>query len=225
MNQAKLTLISFPTCPFVQRAIIALKEKQVDFEIVYIDLADKPDWFMKISPLGKVPLLKVAREGKPEAVLFESAVILEYLEETTAGTKLHPSDPVDRALHRAWMEYGSNVLGDFAKWTTEKDAKNLPALRKTLHDKLARLENAVTGPFFAGENFSHVDVVFAPIFMRMNLLETKVQDAITAEFVNITAWRNALLARASVLQSVPDDIAERYIARLGKYESALLKAA
>lgn len=57
----KLTLISFPTCPFVQRAVIALNEKGVDFDVIYIDLANKPEWFLEISPLGKVPVLKVER--------------------------------------------------------------------------------------------------------------------------------------------------------------------
>ncbi|MBC8845342.1 glutathione S-transferase N-terminal domain-containing protein, partial [Escherichia coli] len=69
-----LTLISFTTCPYVQRAIIALKEKNVDFDVVYIDLANKPDWFLAISPLGKVPVLKVELPGETEAILFESSV-------------------------------------------------------------------------------------------------------------------------------------------------------
>ena len=73
----KLTLISHDLCPYVQRAVIALAEKGVAFDRVYIDLAAKPDWFLAISPLGKVPLLKVGDD-----VIFESAVILEYLEET-----------------------------------------------------------------------------------------------------------------------------------------------
>lgn len=78
----KHTLISFPLCPFVQRAIIAMDEKQAEFEVVYIDLADKPDWFTAISPLGKVPVLKVERDGEEPAYIFESAVILEFIEET-----------------------------------------------------------------------------------------------------------------------------------------------
>ena len=62
----KLTLISHELCPFVQRAAIALEEKGVKFERINVDLANKPDWFLAISPLGKVPLLKVG-----DAVIFE----------------------------------------------------------------------------------------------------------------------------------------------------------
>ena len=60
-----------------------------------------------ISPLGKVPLLKVARPGAVDVVLFESAAICEFIEETQAGPALHPADPIERAEHRAWIEFAS----------------------------------------------------------------------------------------------------------------------
>ena len=74
---AKLRLISHKLCPYVQRAVIALTEKGVPFERIDIDLANKPGWFLAISPLGKTPVLQVG-----DSAIFESAVILEYLEET-----------------------------------------------------------------------------------------------------------------------------------------------
>ncbi len=89
-----LTLVSHHLCPYVQRAAIALLEKNVAFERVMIDLANKPEWFLAVSPLGKVPLLRVPRPAGPDAVLFESQVICEYIEETQAGPKLHPTDPL-----------------------------------------------------------------------------------------------------------------------------------
>ena len=76
---APLKLISHKLCPYVQRAVIALTEKGVAFERIDIDLANKPDWFLNISPLGKTPVLLVG-----DHAIFESAVILEYLEETQA---------------------------------------------------------------------------------------------------------------------------------------------
>ena len=88
---ASLKLISHKLCPYVQRAVIALKEKGVPFERVDIDLANKPDWFVKLSPLGKVPVLVVSTD-KGEVALFESNVICEYIEETQAGARLHPAD-------------------------------------------------------------------------------------------------------------------------------------
>src|SRR3954466_3048547 len=103
---APLKLISYKLCPYVQRAVIALTEKGVAFERIDIDLADKPDWFLKISPLGKTPVLVVGQYA-----IFESAVILEYLEETQSGPP-PPADPLARAEHPGWIEFGSAVLND-----------------------------------------------------------------------------------------------------------------
>ena len=130
----RLTLISHHLCPFVQRAAIALAEKGVAFERINVDLANKPDWFLAISPLGKVPLLKVG-----ERVIFESAVILEYLEETEANP-LHPADPLKRAEHRAWIEFGSTVLSDIWGFYTAVDEAALQAKVRVLIEKFARLE-------------------------------------------------------------------------------------
>src|SRR3982751_1822215 len=108
VTMQELTLISHKLCPYVQRAVIALTEKGVPFERIDIDLANKPDWFLKVSPLGKTPVLLVG-----DHAIFESAVILEYLEETQPKP-LHPADALRRAEHRAYIEYGSAVLNDIA---------------------------------------------------------------------------------------------------------------
>ena len=97
-----LTLVSHHLCPYVQRAAIVLAEKGVPFGQRYIDLANKPDWFRAISPLGKTPVLLVG-----ETPVFESAVILEYLEDTQPNP-LHPADALPRAEHRSWIEFGSS---------------------------------------------------------------------------------------------------------------------
>src|SRR5262245_31097411 len=118
---ARLTLVSHHLCFYVQRAAIALYEKGVAFDRINVDLANKLDWFSAISPLGKVPLLKVG-----DAVIFESAVILEYLEETEANP-LHPADPLHRAEHRAWIEFGSSILNDIWSFYTAPDEASLRA--------------------------------------------------------------------------------------------------
>src|SRR5262249_3114256 len=138
-----LKLISHRLCPYVQRAVIALTEKGVAFERIDIDLADKPDWFLKISPLGKTPVLLVG-----EHAIFESAVILEYLEETQANA-LHPADPLVRAEHRAWIEFGSAVLSDIAGFYTAPDEAAFKAKASQLGRKFARLEARVSAaPWF-----------------------------------------------------------------------------
>src|SRR5262245_44156445 len=156
---SKLTLVSHELCPFVQRAAIALAEKGIAFERVTIDLANKPDWFLAISPLGKVPLLKVG-----DAVIFESSVIVEYLEETQPNP-LHPSDPLTRADHRAWMEFGSSILMDLWGFYTATDEATLQGKATLIAGKFERLEQRLgEGPYFDGARFSLVDAVFAPVY-------------------------------------------------------------
>ena len=125
---ATLKLISHKLCPYVQRAVIALNEKGVPFERIDIDLANKPDWFLKLSPLGKVPVL-VVTTGQGEVALFESNVICEYIEETQGGITLHPSDALKRAEHRAWMEFGSAILGDLWGLETTTDSATFESKR------------------------------------------------------------------------------------------------
>src|SRR3982074_1980614 len=103
-----LKLISHKLCPYVQRAVIALTEKGVPFERIDIDLSNKPERFLRMSPLGKTPVLLVG-----DTAIFESAVILEYLEDIQLPA-LHPADALARAEHRAWIEFGSAILNDIA---------------------------------------------------------------------------------------------------------------
>src|SRR5688500_5394287 len=124
-----LKLISHKLCPYVQRAVIALTEKGVPFERIDIDLANKPDWFLKISPLGKTPVLLVG-----DVPIFASAVILEYLEET-APRPLHPAAPLVRAEHRAWIEFGSVVLSDIAGFYAAPDEATFKAKTAQLEQR------------------------------------------------------------------------------------------
>ncbi len=168
---AALKLISHKLCPYVQRAVIALTEKGVPFERIDIDLANKPDWFLKISPLGKVPVLLV-ETADGEAALFESNVICEYIEETQGGAKLHPQDPLQRAQHRAWMEFGSAILSELWGLETTGDPAVFETKRKAVAAKFAQVEKTLgAGPYFAGEDFSLVDAVFAPIFRYFDVFD------------------------------------------------------
>ena len=168
---AALKLISHKLCPYVQRAVIALTEKGVPFERIDIDLANKPDWFLKISPLGKVPVLLV-ETAEGEAALFESNVICEYIEDTQGGAKLHPRDALKRAQHRAWMEFGSTILSELWGLETTGDPAVFETKRKAVAAKFAQVEKTLSaGPYFAGADFSLVDAVFAPIFRYFDVFD------------------------------------------------------
>jgi glutathione S-transferase len=163
---APLKLISHKLCPYVQRAVIALTEKGVPFERIDIDLANKPDWFLKISPLGRTPVLVVG-----DHAIFESAVILEYLEETQANP-LHPVDALRRAEHRSWIEFGSAVLNDIAGLYSAPDEAAFKARAAQLEARFARLETRiVAAPWFDGESFSLIDAVFGPVFRYFDVFD------------------------------------------------------
>ena len=199
-----LTLVSHHLCPYVQRAVIALTEKGVPFERVYIDLGDKPDWFKAISPLGKVPLLKVG-----EAVLFESAVILEYLEETQPRP-LHPRDPLKRALHRAWIEYGSSILNDIWGLYSAADEASFMAKRQALREKLSGLEGRPHyGSWFDGATLSLVDVVFGPVFRYFDVFDKIADFGLLSSMPKLATWRAALADRHSIRNAVTPDYADR----------------
>jgi len=195
-----LKLISHKLCPYVQRAVIALTEKGVPFERIDIDLANKPDWFLKVSPLGKTPVLVVG-----DRAIFESAVILEYLEETQAEP-LHPANPVTRAEHRGWIEFGSAVLNDIAGFYAAKDEGTFKAKITQLEQRFARLEERlVAAPWFDGEKFSLVDAVFGPVFRYFDTFDEIGDFGVLADKPKAARWRNSLAARPSVRSAVSAD--------------------
>ncbi|WP_049735637.1 glutathione S-transferase family protein [Rhizobium ecuadorense] len=221
---SRLTLISHHLCPYVQRAAIALLEKCVPFERINIDLADKPNWFLKISPLGKVPLLRIEEEDGSGAVLFESSVICEYLEETQPGVALHPKDALTRAFNRGWMEFGSSLLSDLWGYETAQDELQLEAKRKALIAKFTTLEGVLgDGPYFAGSSFGLVDAVFAPVFRYFDLFDTLGDRGIFEGLKRMKRWRKALSERASVKAAVGEDYPQRLTEFLEKHNSILLR--
>jgi len=199
---ATLKLISHKLCPYVQRAVIALTEKGVGFERIDIDLANKPDWFVAISPLGKTPVLQVG-----DKAIFESAVILEYLEETQPNP-LHPVDALIRAEHRAWIEYGSTVLNDIAGFYAAPDEATFEVRTSQLERRLARLEaRTAASPWFDGESFSLVDAVFGPVFRYFDVFDEIADFGILTAKPKLVRWRKALAARPSVRTAVSADYA------------------
>ncbi len=222
MHSKVLTLVSHHLCPYVQRASIVLSEKGTPFERTYIDLAAKPDWFLRISPLGKVPLLAVPR-GRSDAILFESAVICEYLDETQGPPALHPDDPLLKARHRGWMEFGSSILADLWVYETTKDAAQFEAKRQVLAQKFATLEQELgDGSYFAGDRFSMVDAVFAPVFRYFELFETLFDSGIFDGLSKVAGWRRALAVRPSVIAAVTADYQDRLMAFLRHHDAHLL---
>ena len=206
--------------------MIALRAKGVAFETTYIDLRDKPDWFLKISPHGKVPVLSV-----DDVPLFESNAIAEYLDETVAP-RLHPEDPLKRARNRAWTDF----VPDFSKaMSGVYYAASEEAMKEGLKaapTALGRVERALAeergndGPYFNGDRLSLVDAAYAPFLQRFGLVERRLKSGLLDGFPLVRAWSECLLADPVVRGSVPDGFEEAFVATLtrrGAHAATLLR--
>lgn len=192
-----LVLVSHALCPYVQRAAIVLAEKGVAFERRDIDLARKPGWFLRVSPLGRTPVLLVGEEA-----IFESAVICEYLDDTTPP-RLHPADALERARHRSWMEFGSSVLNLIGAFYSAPDDRVLLARAADIRGRLRQIEDTLgSGPYFAGRSFGIVDAVFGPVFRYFDVFDTIGDFGFWDDLPRVQRWREALAARPSVRQAV-----------------------
>jgi glutathione S-transferase len=218
-----LDLVSHDLCPYVQRAAITLAEKHARFTRTYVDLTDKPDWFRVISPLGKVPLLRIGESH----VLFESAVICEFVDEILPP-RLLPDDPLARARERSWIAVASTALETIAACYSAPDANALDRHAMRLRRLFEQVENAIsrTGPWFAGNRFGLVDAAFAPVFRYFDIFD-EVAESVVADLTQLAAWRRALAARPSVKAAVADDFGlrlERFLSRRDSHLGRLVAA-
>jgi len=206
-----LELISFKTCPFVHRAAITLAYKNVEHEITFIDLADPPDWFLEISPLQKVPVLRVGDE-----ILFESAVINEYLDDIT-GAELQPKEALARAKNRAWIEVASNMLGNAYMMKMAGEKERFEKYRNRLVSQMERLEQRLDdGPWFNGKGFSLADTAFAPLFVHDAVANHKISVINPETMPKVDAWAKKLMALPAVRNSVVPEFEALFIAELEK---------
>lgn len=197
MSTAKPELISFKLCPYVQRSVIMLAEKGVEFATTYVDLSDKPAWFLELSPLGKVPVLRVG-----DTVLFESAIINEYLDESHLPA-LHPRDPLRRAHNRAWIEFGAVLLKSRYGLMTATDKEAFDARKDQVMRALSRVEEQLgESPYFNGKAFSLVDAAYAPLLIRLAVMEDMCHLGLFDGVPLVTAWHQALLEYPAVKASL-----------------------
>jgi glutathione S-transferase len=206
----KYLLSSFVTCPWVQRAAIVLQEKKVPYDINYIDPDNRPEWFLKISPHSKVPVLQVDEKH----ALFESNAIAEFLDET-AAPKLHPEDAMDRARNRAWTDYVTtfssavtNALYSDSEEDFNAKVAKIPPVFQKLDEALALRGN--NGPYFNGPKLSLVDAAYAPFLQRYTFMDRLKPVGIIDKYPRLKAWRDALLAAPAVKASTVPEIEQAW---------------
>ena len=222
----KYLLVSFKTCPWVQRAAIVLREKKIDFEFRHIEPDNRPDWFLAISPHKKVPVLRL----DDRISLFESSAIAEYLDETVAP-RLHPEDPIARAVNRAWTDYlptFASIVTAGAYADTQADYERATARIPEPFERLEKaLEKQDGGPFFNGAGYALVDAAYAPFLQRYLFLDRVRKLGHIENFPRLDAWAQALVARPSTHTFPPDAFEELYrqaLKRRNKWLSQFVEA-
>ena len=191
-----------------------MRAKGVEFDVTYINLREKPDWFLEISPHGKVPVLKVGDQP-----LFESNAIAEFIEETV-DPPLHPQDAIKRARNRAWTDYVPTFSSGLSAtyYSTSKEAYD--AGFDKAREVLAKLEGAIAsergndGPYFNGPDLCLVDAAYAPFFQRFMRVEEKKKTGLLDEFPLVKAWSEALLSTEMVTGSVHETFDEEFAANM-----------
>ena len=220
-----MKIVSFKICPFVQRVTALLEAKNLQYDVEYISLRDKPRWFLNISPNGQVPVL-ITDDG---LALFESHAIAEFLEE--AYPPLQPGlSPEERAINRAWSYMASKHYLVQCGAQRSPDADTLAERRKVLDKAFDKIEGQLgASVFFGGDTIGMVDVAWLPLLHRAEIIEQKSGYDFIGNRPKLKAWQTHLMESGIAEKSVAPDFedaftdfylsAETYLGRGGKPES------
>jgi len=196
-----LSLYTFKLCPFAHRVRLTLAEKGLSADMIEIDLKNKPEDFTEISPYGRVPLLVHG-----ETRLWESAVIMEYLDEAFPQPPLMPAEPSGRAYARLWIDFAnSRLFAATHRFIFERD----DALRRQLIDQIqddvrvldrALQNRRIQGPFLMGSRLTLADIALYPWFEQVATLQKVSPFQMPGDCSAISAWSDAVAARPAVRQ-------------------------
>lgn len=201
-----IKIVSFKICPFVQRVTALLEAKRVLYDIEFINLGDKPQWFMDISPTGQVPML-ITEEGE---ALFESDAIVEYIEEVTPPL-IADVTPVQRAKDRAWSYQASKHYLVQCSTMQSKDKAVLAEREAKLTKAFEKAEKQLgEGPFFNGETLGNVDIAWLPLLHRAQIVKEHSGYDFLADYPKVRAWQGALAETGLYAKSVAPDFNEKF---------------
>ena len=199
-------VISFTICPFAQRVTALLEAKKVPYEIEYISLKDKPQWFLDVSPNGQVPIL-ITDNG---TVLFESDAIVEYVDDITAPLEVGVT-PEQHAIDRAWSYQAAKHYLVQCSTMRSADKETLAERSEKLGKAFAKAEKAIgNGPFFKGEALSNVDIAWLPLLHRAAIIEKHTCHDFLADYPKVKAWQRAMMETGLAEKSVSEDFEEAF---------------
>lgn len=201
-----MKVVSYKICPFVQRVTALLEAKDAQYDIEFIDLKNKPQWFLDLSPTGQVPIL-ITDEGP---ALFESDAIVEYIDEITPPLAAHVS-PVQRAQDRAWSYQASKHYLVQCSAMQSKDKTIFAEREAKLAKAFERAEKKLgDGPFFAGGVLGNVDIAWLPLLHRAQVVRSRCGYDFFSAFPKVRAWQRAIDATGLYGKSVSPDFEDRF---------------
>ncbi|WP_193196999.1 glutathione S-transferase family protein [Nostoc sp. MG11] len=214
---AEIKIYSAVVCPYAHRSRLVLQEKGIDFDLIEIDLQNKPAGFTDISPYGKVPAIAHHNHR-----VWESAVINEYLNEVFPNPPLLPSSPIAKAQARIWIDFANTrLVPAFSTLLRSSEIEQQEAAKQELYKHLEFIENEAfgklsgDGPYWFGESISLVDFTFYPWFERWPALKHHRGFGIPEEFTRLRQWKKALKQRDSVVAIANSK--EFYIERYARF--------
>jgi glutathione S-transferase len=192
----KPKLYNTQRCPYARRTRIVLHEKGIDFETYEVDLANKSEEFLGVSPTGKVPVVVVDGES-----IYESNVVNQYLDEVTDEPRLMPEDLKRRAHARIWMAFADTDFFPAVFVASVGRERGFPEARiseafEKLETSLRKLEERLEGRDYLADEFSLADVAFAGNFVRLRELEERGEVSLE-EYPGVAAWMERLESRDS----------------------------
>ena len=203
-----MKIVSFKICPFVQRVTALLERKGVAYDVEYIDLSNKPQWFLEASPNGQVPIL-IADNGQ---VLFESDAIVEYIDEVV-GDPLLARDPVKKAQERAWSYLASKHYLVQCSAQRSSDVAVLAERSTKLNTAFNKIQTQLgDAPFIGGYSMNMVDIAWTTLLHRTEIVERQSGYDFLADFPRLKTWRAAVMSTGIPAASVSEDFEDRFSA-------------
>ncbi|GLP97640.1 glutathione S-transferase family protein [Paraferrimonas sedimenticola] len=201
-----IKVVSFTICPFVQRITALLEAKRLPYEVEYISLKEKPQWFLDISPNGQVPVL-ITESG---SALFESDAIAEYLDDAYPALEAQITAE-QKALDRAWSYQASKHYLAQCSAMRSADKDTLIERMEKLAKSFAKVEKILgEGPYFKGESLSNVDMAWLPLLHRANIIRQHTCFDMVRDFPKVQAWQSALMATGIAKASVSDEFENKF---------------
>ncbi len=201
-----MKIISFNICPFVQRVAALLEAKKISYEIEFISLSNKPQWFMDISPNGQVPVL-ITHGGQ---ALFESDAIVEYLEEAYPPLQKEISLE-EKAINRAWSYLATKNYLVQCSAQRSPDKATLDERSAKLDTPFDRIEQQLSDtPYFSGHEIGMVDIAWLVLLHRAEIIEKNTGYDFIGDRPKLKSWQKNLMQTGLAEKSVPTEFEEAF---------------